>query len=93
MLKANWDKYEEEIKANRKKLNPRNSATASKEISNLMVLQMSPEATGKTQKYHPLSPREFVPFAFSELTIENIKKACEDHFHKPRGSCDVLASD
>ena len=93
MLKDNWKKYELEMKAKRRKLNPCELTKNPKEFSDLMVQQMSPEASGKMKKYHPLSPREFVPFAFSEPTLENIKKACEEHFQKPKGSCDVLASD
>ena len=55
---------------------------------------MSSEPTGRSKKYDPLETREFVDFSnFEELTIGNIKMACESHYNAPRGSCDVLLSD
>ena len=37
--------------------------------------------------------RDFVPFTdFHELTLENMKIACERHYRLPRISCDVLVS-
>ena len=66
----------------------------SKKTDELVVQQLSAEVSGKAQKYLRVGPREFVPFKYEELTIENIKKACEKHFAHRMGenmSCDVLA--
>ncbi|CAB4002438.1 transient receptor potential cation channel subfamily M member 6-like [Paramuricea clavata] len=50
----------------------------------LVVQQLSAEVAGKAQKYLRVGARGFVPFdKFEEVTIKNIKKACEKHFaHK-----------
>lgn len=46
------------------------------------------------KKYEPVETREFVDFsAYDELTIENIKEACEKYFDVAAGSCDVLLGD
>ena len=43
-------------------------------------------------KYSQQGTREFVYFLYEEVTIDNIKEACEQHFKETR-QCDVLASD
>ena len=43
-------------------------------------------------KYLREGPRDFVPFKYEEVTIDNINKACQKHF-KERRNCDVLASE
>ena len=43
-------------------------------------------------KYSREGPRDFVPFEYEEVTIDNVKKACQKHF-KERRNCDVLASE
>ena len=43
-------------------------------------------------KYSREGPRDFVPFEYEDLTIDNIKKACQKHFKEHR-DCDVLASE
>ena len=51
-------------------------------------------SSGKLNKYKTLDRRDFVTFnAFTELSIGNIKKACECFYSMPENSCDVLASD
>ena len=42
-------------------------------------------------KYSREGPRDFVPFEYEEVTIDNIKKACQKHFKEHR-YCDVLTS-
>ncbi len=49
---------------------------SSKKTDELVVQQLSAEVSGKAQKYLRVGPREFVPFKYEELTIDNIKKAC-----------------
>ena len=61
----------------------------------LVVQRLSAEVSGKAQKYLRVGPREFVPFKFENVTIENIKKACEKRFADKVGKnvcCDVLAT-
>ena len=43
-------------------------------------------------KYSREGPRDFIPFEYEEVTIDNIKKACQKHFKEHR-DCDVLASE
>ena len=38
----------------------------------------------------PVQPREFVEFSSNDLTLENLKIACVEHFGYLVGSCDVL---
>ena len=75
---------------NKKKVDPANKT------DELVVQQLSAEVSGKAQKYLRVGPREFVPFEFDEVTIANIKIACEKHFAHRVGkhmSCDVLAGE
>ena len=45
------------------------------------------------KKYEPLDARNFVLFTdFYELSLENMKIACERHYRLPRNSCDVWVS-
>ena len=58
--------------------------------NHIMVQRLSSVANAKKQ-FEALDPRDFVDFtAYSELTIENIKQACEKYYEMPAGSCDVL---
>ena len=60
--------------------------------------RLSATVSGKAQKYSRVGAREFVPFdQFEELTVDNIKEACEQHFTELKESddlvCDVLAGE
>ena len=58
------------------------------------VQRLSAEVSGKAQKCTRLGAREFVPFEYEELTVENIKRACLSHFDVREGCvCDVLAGE
>ena len=62
----------------------------------LTIQRLSAEVHGKAQKYSRVGPREFVDFSNLEMTVENIKKACTDHFKSSIGTgmvCDILAGD
>ena len=48
------------------------------ELEYLTVQQVSKEVEGKAQKYSRIGPLTMVKFG-RELTIENIKRACEEH--------------
>lgn len=63
--------------------------------TDILVQRMSTLASGRAKKYEPLDTRDFIPFGnlYNELSIENIKSACEKLYFEPSGSCDVLASD
>jgi len=58
------------------------------------VQRLSAEGSGKAQKYTIVGAREFVPFEYDEVTVENIKRACLNHFDVREGCiCDVLAGE
>ena len=62
--------------------------------NDILVQRMSPNASGRLKKYEPLDTRDFIPFDdYEELTIDNVKEACEKFYRSPEGSCDILASD
>ena len=62
--------------------------------NDILVQRMSSTASGRLKKFEPLDTRDFVPFGeYDDLTIENIKEACEKYYQAPEGSCDILASD
>ena len=70
------------------------SIKAKKTPEFITVQRMSSEPTGRAKKYEPLDTRDFVDFSdFNEITIENIKEACENHYGAPSGSCDILLRD
>ena len=55
---------------------------------------MSSEPTGTAKKYEPLDTRDLADVSdFTEISIENIKEACENHYGAPSGSCDTLLGD
>ena len=55
---------------------------------------MSSAASARLKMFEPLDTQDFVPFGeYDDLTIENIKEACEKYYQAPEGSCDILASD
>lgn len=48
----------------------------------------------RLQKYEPLDTRDFVDFSgYNEISISNIKQACERFYEMPAGSCDILLGD
>ena len=58
------------------------------------VQRLSAEVPGKAQKYTRVGAREFVPFEYDEVTVDNIKRACLSHFDVREGCvCDVLAGE
>ena len=64
----------------------------------MTVQRLSAEVSGKAQKYtRIIGPREFVPFEEDEeMTIGNIKSACERYFIPKIGKsldCDLLAGE
>ena len=48
---------------------------------------MSCTASGRLQKFEPLDTRDFLPFGdYDDLTIGNVKEACEKYYQAPEGS-------
>ena len=86
-----WNDFHKEISKKRRG----DTATKKKGPSpqSIMVQRMSSEPN-KSKKYEPLDTRDFVDFTkYDELSIENVKDACEKFYELPGGSCDVLLSD
>ena len=46
----------------------------------LVIQSSSEEITGKVQKYARMGARQFVPYSYWELTVENVKEAFIRHF-------------
>lgn len=91
-----WQDFKEQMKEKRMKPGKLKNQDPSKKKEELVVQQLTAEVSGKAQKYLRVGPREFVPFKFEEVTIDNIKEACEKHFAHSVGknvSCDVLAGE
>ena len=61
--------------------------------SELIAQRLSAEPKGNSMKYAKQGPREFVPFEYSEVTLENIKRACKVHYRENLTTCDILASE
>ena len=62
----------------------------------IVIQRLSPEVSGKAQKYSRIGAREFVPFEHEEVTLHHIKNACKRHFAPVVGErmvCDVLAGE
>ena len=86
------------MKQKRMKTSKKKSGDTFNKTEEVVVQQLSAEVAGKAQKCLRVGPRdsrEFVPFRFEEVTIENIKKACEKHSHKVGKNvcCDMLAGE
>ena len=89
---AAWNKLKEQMSGKRARNDvsgkKKNESTAPHEIT---VQRLASELDNK-QTYRPVQPREFVDFAFEDLSLANIKKACALHFNLPASTCDVLVS-
>ena len=69
-------------------------ASAKAVPNDILVQRMSSTASGRLKKFEPLDTRDFFPFGdYDDLTIANIKEACEKYYQAPEGSCDILVSD
>ena len=94
-MATDWKKSNEQVKAKRAKKGVKRSREVIKiENGGIVVQRLSAEVTGKAQKFSRIGPREFVSFEYNEVTIENLKRACEQHFEAKIGRglvCDILA--
>ena len=92
-----WKQFKDNIKQKRaakRKAAEKATVSATGEI---IVQRLSATVSGKAQKL-ACGCREFVPFhQLEELTVDNIKEACEQHFTELKESddlvCDVLAGE
>ena len=103
--KEKWARFTKEMKNKRTK----NIKKPSKDVNvdssvgsnilkqgEMVVQQLESEPSGKAKKYERISAQEFVKFEYDEVTLPNIKEACQVHFSGklPAGmTCDVLASE
>ena len=58
----------------------------------MVAQRLSADPKGNSMKYAKQGPREFVPFEFNDITLENIRKACKAHYREDL-VCDILASE
>lgn len=94
--KETWDEFEKRVGLKRIDGQQKKSGGGGqgKVPSDILVQRMSSVASGRLKKYEPLDTRDFVSFdEYDELSIDNIKEACERFYHAPKNSCDILASD
>ncbi|CAB4028783.1 transient receptor potential cation channel subfamily M member 6-like, partial [Paramuricea clavata] len=96
--KESWEEFERRVGLKRSGEEDRNRAPEKRALgkipNDILVQRMSTTPSGRLKKYEPLDTRDFVPFSdYEELSIENIKDACEQFYSAPAGSCDILASD
>lgn len=90
--KETWDDFEKRVGMKRTGNDAKKAGT--KLPNDILVQRMSPTASGRLKKFEPLDTRDFIPFDnYEELTLDNIKDACEKFYKAPEGSCDILASD
>ncbi|KAK3742172.1 hypothetical protein QZH41_002627 [Actinostola sp. cb2023] len=82
-----WLKYNQAIKEKRTKKTTSKEKTQRKFQGNFLTIQrLSPDVSGRAQKFARDGPREFVPIDSSQdVTLENIKRACEDYFESRIG--------
>ena len=84
------------MKAKREINYKRKQQATPKKVDHLTVQRLSSDVSGKAQKFSRIGPREFVSYPHGDLTIDNIKKACETHFLsqlKMNVECDILAGE
>ena len=90
MSKRTWEKYERECAAKRRGAGKAKTASSPQSI---LVQRMS-TVPNKLKKYEPLDTRDFVDFSgYGEISISNIKEACEKFYDQAPGTCDVLLGD
>ena len=88
--KESWEEFEKRV--GMKRTGSANAKRA-KVPEDLLVQRMSSLPIGKGKKFEPMDTKDFVPFKdYDELSIENIKEACEIFYNAPTGSCDILLS-
>ena len=88
-----WKEYEEKYSLKRVDRNSANKKNNKTPLC-ITVQRMSCHPTGRQKKYEALDTRDFINLSnYDELSIENIRLACEAHYNAPAGSYDVLLTD
>lgn len=91
--RAAWKNFKKQMTAKRG-TKKNTSGIKILEEESMTVQRLSADVSGKAQKYTRVGAREFVPFEYDEVTVENIKRACLSHFDVAEGSvCDVVAGE
>ena len=88
-----WKALQEKMsnKGTQQAIQPRRGAKGTAAPSDIIVQGLTAEPDNK-QTFRPVQPREFAEFSSENLTPENLKIACAEHFGYSVGSCDVLVS-
>ena len=90
MSKRTWEKYERECAAKRRGFGKAKTPTTPQSI----LVQRMRTVPNRLKKYEPLDTRNFVDFSgYDEISISNIKEACEKFYDQAPGTCDVLLGD
>lgn len=85
--KTAWEDFEQRVGLKRVGGENAGKRSMGKCPSDILVQRMSSTASGRLKKYEPLDTRDFAPFGdYDELTIENVKDACEQFYKAPQGS-------
>ena len=94
-MSKKFDEWEKRLKENRVGEKGLRGLNKGKDAPNCITVQLlSSQATGKSKKYEAFDTRDFVDFSeYTELTLENVKPACESFYNAPPGSCDILVGD
>ena len=59
-----------------------------------ILVQRMRTVPNRLKKYEPLDTRDFVDFSgYDEISISNIKEACEKFYDQAPGTCDVFLGD
>ena len=87
-----WDDLEGKMRQKRTRIDAAAQRGKTGAAPHELVVQRLAAEPDNKQTYRPVQPREFVSFKFSELTLNNLKKACAAHFNLPPSTCDVLVS-
>ena len=95
-----WNDFRKKVKAKRTGKNENGASGAGANIlqsGEMVVQRLSAEVSGKAQKYTRVGAREFVPYTFPDISLENIKESCIKHFQSSLGGskfeCDILAGE
>ena len=88
-----WKALQEKMpnKRTQQAIRLRKGAKGTAAPSDIIVQRLTAEPDNK-QTFRPVQPREFVEFSSDDLTLENLKIACTEHFGYSVGSCNVLVS-
>eukprot|EP00794_Sanderia_malayensis_P010263 gene10263-11316_t len=98
MAEARWKDFEQKVKAKREVNKRKGTVKSAKRelVDSITVQRLSSDVSGKAQKFSRIGPREFVSYPHGDLTLEGIKRACEEHFSSTLNrevECDVLAGE